>query len=99
MRVTPTNPATQQPSNPATQRSTTLARTNRVHLNMTTPPRNQPDGDSSLLRLKCPHCQAEYPLWFRSEKSDDETLSGTEWEIWLKTKCRECGKTPGNTES
>lgn len=50
--------------------------------------------DSSLLRLKCPHCHAEYPLWFRSEDPED-TLSATEWETWLKTQCRECGKTPG----
>jgi hypothetical protein len=61
---------------------------------MNTPPR-RPDGDGGgLLRLRCPHCQAEYPLWFRSEDLGEDTLSSTEWELWLKTKCRECGKTP-----
>ena len=77
---------------------TTLASaaTTAMQLNMTEPTRKEPDGDSSLLRLKCPHCQAEYPLWFRSETAGDETLTGTEWEIWLKTKCRECGKAPGD---
>jgi hypothetical protein len=50
-----------------------------------------PSSDGRLLRLECPHCKAETPLWFRP---DDETLSGTEWEQWLDQKCRECGKTP-----
>jgi hypothetical protein len=66
-----------------------------MQLNMTSPPRKEPEREGGLLRLKCPHCQAEYPLWFRSETAGDETLTGTEWEIWLNTKCRECGKTPG----
>lgn len=69
-----------------------------MRVEMNTPPRKQPDGgNSSLLRLKCPHCQAEYPLWFRSPDVGEETLTGTEWEIWLKAKCRECGKKPGET--
>ncbi|HYC94052.1 MAG TPA: hypothetical protein VEO54_32940 [Thermoanaerobaculia bacterium] len=45
------------------------------------------------MRLECPHCKAETPLWFRPEDAD-ETLTGTEWEAWLAAKCRECGKTP-----
>ena len=60
---------------------------------MNRPPRRS-DTQGGLLRLRCPHCQAEYPLWFRSDEAGDDTLSGTEWELWLTTKCRECGKTP-----
>ena len=60
---------------------------------MTTPPQPPRDGEGRLLRLECPHCKAETPLWFRPEDGD-ETLTGTEWEAWLGAKCRECGKTP-----
>ena len=48
--------------------------------------------DGQLLRLTCPFCGAEYPLWFRAE--DDETLSATEWERWLDMPCAHCGKKP-----
>lgn len=50
-------------------------------------------SEGKLLRLECPHCKAETPLWFRPDDAD-ETLTGTEWEEWLDAKCRECGKTP-----
>jgi ribosomal protein S27E len=61
---------------------------------MTTPPNDAPNHDGRLLRLECPHCKAETPLWFRPDGLGEETLSGTEWETWLDSKCRECGKTP-----
>lgn len=58
------------------------------------------DGEGKLLRLECPFCKAETPLWFRPSDPFDETLTGdetltaTEWESWLDAKCRECGRTP-----
>ena len=58
-------------------------------------PRNEPPGSAGegrLLRLYCPFCRAEYPLWFRPDA--EETMSPTEWERWLDSVCRECGKTP-----
>jgi ribosomal protein S27E len=61
---------------------------------MTTPPSPPADSDGRLLRLECPHCKAETPLWFRPDETGDETLTRTEWEAWLDAKCRECGKTP-----
>jgi hypothetical protein len=60
---------------------------------MTTPP-EPPIGDARLLRLQCPHCKAEYPLWFRPDPADEKTLTQPEWETWLDTECRECGLTP-----
>ena len=61
---------------------------------MSTPPRPPAHSDGRLLRLECPHCKAETPLWFRPDDPGDETLTGTEWEAGLDAKCRECGKTP-----
>lgn len=61
---------------------------------MSVPPLPPDDADSRLLRLQCPHCGAEYALWFRAERSSDDTLTPNEWERWLSTKCRECGKEP-----
>ena len=51
------------------------------------------DIEGKLLRLECPFCGAEYPLWFRADDADD-TLSATEWERWLGTRCTHCGRTP-----
>ena len=62
---------------------------------MKPPSRPSADGeDSRLLRLQCPHCKAETPLWFRPDEAGDDTLTRTEWELWLDSKCRDCGKTP-----
>lgn len=58
-----------------------------------TAPGSSADGEGRLLRLECPHCKAETPLWFRPENLED-TLSGTEWELWLDSECRECGRKP-----
>ena len=60
---------------------------------MTMPPAPA-DGEGRLLRLECPFCKAETPLWFRPADPGDETLTTTEWESWLAAKCRECGRTP-----
>jgi ribosomal protein S27E len=62
----------------------------------TTPSTSQPDAQGRLLRLRCPHCNVEYPLWFRPDPADDQTLTSSEWEMWLETKCGECGHTPGS---
>lgn len=61
---------------------------------MTIPPRPGSDPEGRLLRLECPHCKAETPLWFRPDDAGDDTLTATEWETWLDAPCRECGKTP-----
>ncbi|HXG58971.1 MAG TPA: hypothetical protein VNL91_08100 [Thermoanaerobaculia bacterium] len=53
--------------------------------------RTDPAG---LLRLRCPFCSAEIPLWFRPEEGDDRTLTPAEWERWLDTPCTECGRIP-----
>ncbi|HVE70408.1 MAG TPA: hypothetical protein VNI54_03495 [Thermoanaerobaculia bacterium] len=58
-----------------------------------TTPRFPADGEGRLLRLECPYCKAETPLWFRPDLGD-ETLTGTEWEQWLDAECRECGRKP-----
>lgn len=46
-----------------------------------------------LLRLRCPFCSAEVPLWFRPD-ADERTMTPAEWERWLDTPCSECGKLP-----
>ena len=51
-------------------------------------------SDVQLLRLECPFCQAEYPLWLREERDIDETLTPSEWEMWLRRECDNCGRTP-----
>lgn len=58
---------------------------------MSDEPKEAPHGDGRLLRLLCPFCTSEYPLWFRPEV-DDEVV--TEWEEWLDAECRDCGKAP-----
>ena len=60
---------------------------------MSTPPAPA-DGEGRLLRLECPFCKAETPLWFRPDDVGDETMTSTEWETWLGAKCRECGRAP-----
>ena len=50
--------------------------------------------DIALLRLECPFCHAEYPLWLRPERDLDETLPRAEWELWLDRRCDQCGRTP-----
>ncbi|HUR83536.1 MAG TPA: hypothetical protein VM733_22460 [Thermoanaerobaculia bacterium] len=57
-------------------------------------PRTPADNEGRLLRLECPFCKAETPLWLRPEEAGDETMTGTEWESWLDAKCRECGRMP-----
>lgn len=51
-------------------------------------------GESGLLRLHCPFCQTEYPLWFRADEEGDQTLSPSEWEQWLSRPCSVCHKAP-----
>jgi hypothetical protein len=51
------------------------------------------DFNGKLLRLQCPFCGAEFTLWFRPDV-DDATLTPAEWEKWLDTPCKECGRQP-----
>lgn len=58
-------------------------------------PRQRPEeGNGKVLRLHCPFCRAEYPLWLRPEDDPDATMSPAEWERWLDSACRECGRKP-----
>lgn len=58
-------------------------------------PEREGNSDGRLLRLLCPFCTSEYPLWFRPEGGDEgEDSVVTEWERWLDESCRDCGKAP-----
>ena len=54
----------------------------------------EPETEGKYLRLHCPFCRAETALWFRPEGDLDDTMSPAEWERWLGTPCRDCGRTP-----
>ena len=50
--------------------------------------------EMKLLRLQCPFCGAEYPLWFAPDEPSDGKDMRAEWEEWLDQACAHCGKTP-----
>ena len=55
----------------------------------------KPVTEGKLLRLQCPFCGAEFPLWFRPEDQPTSSADFTaEWEEWLDRACGECGRTP-----
>ena len=56
--------------------------------------RREPERSRGLLRLRCPHCNAEYPLWFLPEGFREDVATGTRWEAWLDTRCGDCGNPP-----
>ncbi len=60
------------------------------------PPAPEPNRtEGSVLRLHCPFCRAEYPLWFRPDgDTEDTTMTPADWERWLDTPCAECGRRP-----
>lgn len=58
-------------------------------------PRQRPDeSEGKVLRLHCPFCRAEYPLWLRADEDPDATITPSEWERWLDMACAECGRKP-----
>lgn len=57
-------------------------------------PQRRYDSAGHLFRLECPFCKAESPLWFEPEPTDAEAPKPMEWEVWLDSPCRECGRIP-----